>query len=112
MSLLNAGALNQYVSIQQATAGRDAAGQPLTTWGEFAAVWADIRAQSGVSAAMYLAANRAVDAVNYSVRIRPLDGVVAGMRVVVGSTTLTVRHVLPDLAGGEYTDLVCTLGVA
>jgi SPP1 family predicted phage head-tail adaptor len=110
--MIDAGRLNQFVSIQRLDTARDAAGQPSTSWTEVAAVWADIRAQSGISAAMTLAANRAVDAVNYSVRIRALDGIAAGMRVVVGTTTLMVRHVLPDFAGGEYTDLVCALGVA
>jgi len=112
---LNAGRLNRFISITRPAAGKDAAGQPLTTFGPVCTTWADIKAPSGSAAAEHVAANRQVSPATYSMRIRWRTGLLPSMRVterVEGvDVVYTIAQVLPDVAGREYVDLVCVAGV-
>lgn len=96
--------LNRKVSIRQRGTAQDAAGQPVETWTEIAAPWANIRQRSGAEA---LRGDRDVSIVQTSIRIRRRTDVTAAMRVYHGTTVYEIKAVLDDAANRETTDLVC-----
>lgn len=101
---MTAGALRHRVNIEQRTASMDALGQPLESWSLVAAVWADIRYPSGLSA---IKAGADTSKVSASVRIRHRAGIDAGMRVVGSDgVTMDIRAVLPD-GKREFIDMIC-----
>lgn len=99
-----AGMLNSRVSIQARAAGQDAIGQPSETWATLATVWANIRHPSGSEA---IRADAQASIVRASIRVRLRTDVTARMRVVHGAATYEIKAVLPDVARGEFMDLVC-----
>lgn len=111
---LAAGDLNRRVHIQRRGQGADGFGQPLEVWENITAqpLWANIAGKSGLQTA---AADTEVSVSRYSIRIRYRRQVEADMRVVeVGAGGVLVldviydiRAVLHDLAGRDFTDLVC-----
>lgn len=104
---MEAGKLNRQVTIQSRDSGTDDAGQPVQTWTDHATVWADIRTQGGIAT---LRGGVATDVSGYSIRIRYRTDVTAGMRVVCDSVAYDVKHVLLDVAGRDWTDIVCERG--
>lgn len=100
---MQAGALDQRVTLQQRQSGVDAIGQPVQGWSAVATVWADVRHVSGLEA---VKADAAAAMTRASIRIRWRAGVDAGMRVVHGSTAYEIRAVLGDRRAGRL-DLVC-----
>ena len=96
--------LRHYVTIQQRSAGQDEVGQPVDTWTELAAVWADIRHLGGLET---IKAGALTSIVSASIRMRYRDDLTSGMRVVYGPTTYEIESVLPDLARKQHVDLVC-----
>lgn len=105
--MLQAGKLNQRVTIQRQTQVQDAGGQLVDAWADVATVWADIRNPTGLGA---IRADAQVSVVKTSIRIRWRTDIDAGMRLVHGMTVYDIGAVLPDHAGRTYVDLVC--GVA
>jgi SPP1 family predicted phage head-tail adaptor len=101
---MNAGNLNQRVTIQSRSASVDSIGQPVETWATVAELWADVRYQRGLEA---IKAGADVSVVNLSVRIRYRAGIDAGMRILHGSDVLDIQAVLPDAGRREYIDLAC-----
>lgn len=101
---MDPGMLNRKVSIRQRGTAQDAAGQPVETWTEIAAPWANIRQRSGAEA---LRGDRDVSIVQTSIRIRRRTDVTAAMRVYHGTTVYEIKAVLDDAANRETTDLVC-----
>lgn len=110
--MLRAGTLNRRVRIERSAPQRDAAGDPVfdpagdpvVGWAEVAAVWADIRFDSGLNTIR----NEAPTAVaRASIRIRYRRDVEQGMRAVHDGVVYAIRAVLPDAARREYVDLVC-----
>ena len=99
---MNSGNLDQRINIERHSTGTDALGQPVETWELVAAVWANIKNQSGLSA---IKAESDVSVVKTSIRIRHRT-VDAGMRVVHGADIYDIRAVLPD-GKKQYVDLVC-----
>jgi SPP1 family predicted phage head-tail adaptor len=104
MATMDPGKLNRRVTIQSLDAGVDALGQPLGTWSTVAQVWASIINKSGLQA---IKADQPVSIVQSSIRIRYRSDVTASMRVVHGATVYEIAAVLPDVAGRQWTDLVC-----
>ena len=96
-------ALNHRIDIEQRAAGEDELGQPVETWTLVAAVWADVRHLSGVSA---IKAGADVSLVQASIRIRHRSGINDGMRVTHDGQQYDIRAVLPD-GKRQYLDLVC-----
>ena len=92
--MLSAGKLRHRIDIEQRGATQDAVGQPVESWTLVAAVWADIRHQSGA------------EAIKASIRIRQRSGLNAGMRVKHGSVIYNILAVPPVVAGREYLDLI------
>lgn len=98
------GKLNRKVSIRQRGTTQDAIGQPIETWIEIAAPWANIRQRTG---AEMLRADRDVSIVQTSIRIRRRTEVTAAMRVYHGTTVYEIKAVLDDAENRERMDLVC-----
>jgi SPP1 family predicted phage head-tail adaptor len=101
---MRAGSLNSPITIQQLAAGQDEIGQPVQTWTDFAAEWANIRHQSGLEA---VKGDAVASLVKASIRIRYRSDLNSGMRVLHDSTAYNILAVLPDLARKEYVDLAC-----
>lgn len=101
---MDAGDLNNRVTLQQQSATVDALGQPVTTWSDLAYVWADVKFQSGSES---LKANAQVATSKCSLRIRYRTGLTSAMRVMLGTTVLQILAVLPDEKGRKYVDLAC-----
>lgn len=103
---ISAGRLTTPIVIQQRTTATDAIGQPLLTWQDFAAVFADVRHLSGTES---IKSGASVSTVQASMRVYPLAGVTAGMRVLVGGVVYEIKVVLQDLQRRKHTDLVVEL---
>lgn len=101
-----ASTLRHRVTIKARTAGKDAAGQPSTTWGTTVAdnVAADIRVLSGLET---IRAGEQSTVSRASVRIRWRTGIDAGMRVYHGSTVYEITSVQPDMVRRDRVDLAC-----
>ncbi|MFT3815442.1 MAG: phage head closure protein [Acidovorax sp.] len=102
---MQAGKLNKRVTIQQKGAATNSWGEPLPdAWEEVAKVWARILHQSGMAS---IKADAQTSVVKASVRVRYRTDLLAGMRVLHGTTVYLVRAVLPDEVRREHVDLVC-----
>jgi SPP1 family predicted phage head-tail adaptor len=101
---MRAGQLCNLCTLQKASTGQDAIGQPLTTWEDVEGFWGDIRHTGGLEA---IKAGASTSTVRASIRRRYRTGIHSGMRVTSGGTTYNIVAVLPDAAGREYLDLVC-----
>ena len=99
---MKAGMLNSRISIQQLSTGQDAIGQPVTTWADFASVWANIRYLNGIET---VKADAQTSVVKASIRIRRRTDITPAMRVVYGVTTFQINAVLPDEQGRQHIDL-------
>lgn len=97
------GDLNHRINIEQRSATTDTIGQPVETWTLVAALWANIKHQSGLSA---IKSGADVSVVQASIRIRYSAGIDAGMRAVHGSDIYDIRAVLP-VENRRFLDLVC-----
>lgn len=100
------GLLNRKVSIRQRGSTQDPLGQPVETWNEVLATWANIRQRTGAEA---LRADKDTSIVETSIRIRRRPAVTAAMRVYHGSTVYEIKAVLDDEANRERMDLVCEI---
>lgn len=101
---MRAGPLNTRIVVEQQSTTPDAIGQPTLTWTTFATLWADVKHTSGIEA---VKAGAEASIVRASIRIRYRADITSAMRVTHGSTTYNIVAVLPDVAGKQYTDLVC-----
>jgi SPP1 family predicted phage head-tail adaptor len=114
MGTLNSRSLTRQIALQRKSATRDAWGQLLNAWTTFATVRACPRVQSGMG---YVnnemqAGGTEVSRTTTSYRIRKRDDVVAGHRLLDGSTVYDIRVVLPDLEDNNYIDLGCAVGAS
>lgn len=107
--MVAAGELNRRITIEEQDSTFDAAGQQALTWSTFATVWASIVSQSGM-ATIKSHGDADLSITRVSIRIRWLDGVDQGMRVVHGSDVYDIRSVHYDQVGHEYVDMVCFKG--
>lgn len=109
---MRAGDFNRSITIQAKQAAQDAAGQPVNTWVDVATVWANVKGETGMASIRKTLPRDGVamslDA--YSFRIRFMDGLAAGMRVLYQGTAFDILQVRMDYAGRVWTDLVCETG--
>ena len=103
---LRAGILNNKVSLQRRSAGKDEYGQPLETWVEYANVWGNAKLISGREHAV---AGTEVGIGRGSIRIRYRTDVSTQDRAVCQGIIYNIAAVLPDAASREYTDLAVTV---
>jgi len=111
MSLL-AGKLNRRITLQQRTKVQDSAGQEIDEWTEVVRVWAWVKTQNGMAVARQTGTSDgvAMSVNSYSFRIRYRPSVTDDMRVVYGGLNFDIKQVRHDLAGHEWTDIVCEQG--
>jgi SPP1 family predicted phage head-tail adaptor len=102
---LQAGTLDVQVSLQRRTSGKDALGQPVDSWTEYAKVWGDVRQLSGRET---VSGSTSVDTGQASIRIRYRTDVTHADRAVAQGIVFNIASVLPNVKSREYTDLVCT----
>lgn len=101
---MQAGRLNRRCTLQSPSQSVDAIGQPTPGWTDVATVWGDIRLKSGLES---IKAGAPVSTVPVSIRVRYRTDLDASMRIVHGSTVYAVKAVMPDVAGRQFTDMVC-----
>lgn len=88
---MRAGALKHRITIQQSIAGQDGYGEPVKSWSDVAAVWADVRDMTGRE---FLAAQAVQAGVTTKITIRYRPGVTAAMRVLHGADVYNIQAVL------------------
>ena len=98
---MSAGQLRHLVALQSRVDTVDEIGQPSTSWLTTAAVWADIRYQTGLSA---IKSGADVSVVRVSIRMRH-RAVNAGQRVLHDGVAFNIEAVQPDVRGA-YVDCV------
>ena len=107
---LHSGKLNRRITIQYRERVMDEYGQEtLDNWQDLCHVWAWVKSASGVSS---LPTSDGVgrDITRYSFRIRYNVRVKADMRILYQGNIFSIREVLHDIAGHEYTDITANLG--
>ena len=104
--MIPAGSLRTPIAIQVQSTTTDAIGQPVTEWVDFALVRANVRHLSGTES---IKADAVTSVVKASIRIRPLAGVHAGMRVIAEGNVYSIQSVIPDMQYRTHTDLVTEL---
>lgn len=97
------GRLSSQVTLQSPPSAQDDQGQPTGPWNVVTTLWADIKHTSGLQA---IRGGVDTSLVKASIRIRWRAGVVAGWRIVWGSSAYNIMAVLPD-SRRQYIDLVC-----
>lgn len=103
---ISAGSLNCRVTIESPTMTQDAAGQAIPSWVTVATVWANIRNMNGMET---IKAGAESSTVKTSIRIRKGPVVDASCRVLHGTSTYSVRAVLPDETERDKVHLVSEL---
>lgn len=101
---MRAGRLRHQVEIQQYTATRDAAGQEIRDWTEFATVRADVMPLSGRE--FFDAAQYNVE-ISHRVRIRYRPGVTTKMRVIHEGRVLDIEYVINKDERDRELHLMC-----
>ncbi len=102
---MGAGSYRDLLRIERPDGATDAAGQPTDTWVLVSEVYADIRYQRGAEA---IRAGAVASLAQVSVRVRQMDLVTSGMRLVheLDGRVFEVTAVLPD-SRRRHTDIVC-----
>lgn len=108
--LRNIGRRNRYAAFKVRATGRDAAGQPLTTWSTLRSEWASITPPRATSAER-TSENRTVASGLYLFEIHYCTDITVDMRVEVEGETYSIVDVVPDVARRGYTHLMCARGV-
>ncbi|MDR8396993.1 phage head closure protein [Paraburkholderia sp. USG1] len=105
--MLKAGTLNRTVDLL-GQIGTGTLDDPIH-WGVVASVAANIRMLNGKEV---LLADTDVGIASASIRIRYRTDVTTGWKVQIGNAVFDVKAALPNIAGRDYTDLVCTISTA
>lgn len=102
---MNAGKLDQRVTLQELQGGVDELGQPLPdTWADVATLWAAVEPLQGRE---YIAAGAMVSAVETRIRLRYRQGVTSAMRVVHGATVYGIQSVIHIRSNRRELQLMC-----
>lgn len=104
---MQAGKLDQRVTIQATATGQDAYGEPLAGWTDVVTVWASVTDLSGRE---FIAAQATQATVTTKVWIRCRPGIVAAMRLVHKTDIYNVLTVLRQ--GQDGLLLMCERGIA
>jgi len=100
------GTLKNRCALQARTSGVDAVGQPVETWTEVTAFWANVRFTSGYES---IKSEKTTETLRASIRARyPLaQSANVGMRIVSAGITYNIEAIQPDASDREHVDLVC-----
>jgi len=110
---MEAGNLNRRILIQKRTMAQDETGQVMPAWEDVGCYWAWIKTETGISASRSMAgADEGVarSIVRYSIRLRYRPSITDDMRIVYQGVVFEIKQVRHDLAGHDWTDLVCEEG--
>ena len=105
---MRAGSLDTRVTIQAQSLSHNVFNESVITWVDFKTVWADVKQLSGRE---LFAMEQIHSPVTSRVVVRPLAGLIASMRVIVGSRTLTIESVVQSHKRSEYVELMCSEGI-
>lgn len=103
---MDAGKLDQRITLQSATPGKDAVGGPTETWGDVATVWAQVRDLSGKA---INAAQQVGSAVTRRVTIRWRGGVDAAQRVKFADNRVAKVAFVREVGRKELLELDCEM---
>lgn len=101
---MNAGELDQRVTLQTATLTRDAVGGPVETWADTVIVWAKVKPLSGKQIAQ---AQQVSADVSKAVTIRYRTGITAAMRVKFSDATTAKIHWVEEYRREGRLVIVC-----
>jgi SPP1 family predicted phage head-tail adaptor len=96
--------MNDKITIQRPPTTKNAAGQIVGEWSDVAAVWSDIRHQSG---AEVLRNGLPVSTVRASIMIRARADVDSSMRVTYKGALYNIKSILPNDRDRRFMFLVC-----
>lgn len=102
---MQAGKLNQRVTIQQYSATRASNGEEVKSWSTVATVWASVEPLSGRE---LLAARDVRADVTTRIRIRYRTGITPKMRATMGSATYEISEVIDRSLQHRELELLCT----
>lgn len=113
MGQIRAGSLNRRVTIEKRSSTRDAGGQLVDVWTEYATVWANVITQAGIGfvSQQFVAGGAERNRATMSFRIRYRTDITADMRIKHQGAYYEIHAVLPDLDRREYVDLGASIGV-
>lgn len=100
--------LNQRITIQHRTMGKDALGQESETWTDVCTVWAEMEPLTGRT---LFAAQQANSLVTVRGRIRYRPDVLAGMRALWRGQPHGIEAALDEKGSRQWLQLMCTAGV-
>lgn len=106
--MMNAGTMDQRVTLQQRTQTQNALGEDVGTWTDVATVWAKVEPLRGRE---YFASSQMQSAVEVKISIRHRADVETTWRVVWRGQPHEIVSVIDPRAGGEYLELMCTAGI-
>jgi SPP1 family predicted phage head-tail adaptor len=106
---VNAGKLDQRITLQAPSASVDSLGQRVETWGAVVAVWANVEPLRGRE---FVAAGAINSEAQVKVRMRYRAGVTPAMRVLWRGVPHAIVAEPVDVAGGRHTlELLCSAGI-
>jgi SPP1 family predicted phage head-tail adaptor len=105
---MKSGKLRHIITIQQPALAADGVGEPVPTWGTFAAnIYAQITPLNG---AERIQGNQINATVTHNVRTRYMPGVTPKMRILYGSRTLQITNVQNIDERDRELELACVEG--
>lgn len=90
--MINAGELNQRITLQQKTTTRNAIGEAVVTWSDVATVWAKVMPLRGNA---FYAANQEQHVVDARFMIRERSGLSVGMRLLWKGQPYDITNLIP-----------------
>lgn len=102
---MQAGRLDQRITLEAATTEPSGWGQPVETWAPVATVWAAVEPLAGRE---YFAADAAQSEVTTRMRMRWRPGIKGQMRVQHAGTVYNIKSVIDIRSGRRELVLMCT----
>lgn len=101
--MIRPGELNERITIQQHSEGRNALGETVMSWSNFADRWASVE---GTTARESLAFGQQAIDITHKVKLRYLPGLTNKMRILWRGRVLEIISVLEHASRSEH-ELIC-----
>ena len=101
---MNAGQLDQRVTVERLQQGQDEIGQPVTTWTALYAVWASVEPLTGRE---YIAASAAMSELTTRIRLRYRPGITPADRVTHEGRVYGITSVIDYRSANRELVLMC-----
>lgn len=101
---MSGGAFDKQISIQTQSDSRDAFNQKVSTWNNFATVWARLEPVSGRE---FISRSGEAAKATHKWRAWWIDGVKPSQRVVYGARVFDILHVTSPLGREQEMELIC-----